>query len=107
MALYADDYFSDMRRIGSDALKSAQRAAARARVAAEVVLAGPVAPAPAIVRVAERRRCDLIVMASHGRGGLQRVVLGSVTEGVLRRTRRPLLVIRCTARRRTTRKRRR
>lgn len=35
---------------------------------------------------------DLVVMGSHGRTGISRVVLGSVTETVLRNTRRPVLV---------------
>jgi nucleotide-binding universal stress UspA family protein len=38
--------------------------------------------------------CDLMAMATHGRGGLQRLALGSVTERVLGATRRPLLVVR-------------
>lgn len=37
--------------------------------------------------------CDLMAMATHGRGGLQRLALGSVTEHVLGITRRPLLVM--------------
>jgi nucleotide-binding universal stress UspA family protein len=37
--------------------------------------------------------CDLIALATHGRGGLQRLALGSVTERVLEATRRPLLVV--------------
>ncbi len=37
--------------------------------------------------------CDLMAMATHGRGGLQRLALGSVTEQVLGATRLPLLVI--------------
>lgn len=39
-------------------------------------------------------RCDVIVMATHGRGGPQRWVLGSVTERVLGATRLPLLIVR-------------
>ena len=37
--------------------------------------------------------CDLIALATHGRDGLQRLALGSVTEQVLEATRRPLLVV--------------
>src|SRR6266849_1673193 len=37
--------------------------------------------------------CDLMAMATHGRGGLQRLALGSVTEHVLGATKRPLLVV--------------
>lgn len=39
-------------------------------------------------------RCDLIAMATHGRGGFQRWVLGSVTERVLGTTKLPILVVR-------------
>jgi nucleotide-binding universal stress UspA family protein len=38
--------------------------------------------------------CDLIAMATHGRGGIQRLLVGSVTEHILRSTRLPLLVVR-------------
>ncbi len=38
--------------------------------------------------------CDLVAMATHGRGGLQRWVLGSVTERVLSATKLPLLIVR-------------
>jgi nucleotide-binding universal stress UspA family protein len=38
--------------------------------------------------------CDLVAMATHGRGGLQRWVLGSVTERVLGATKLPLLIVR-------------
>jgi nucleotide-binding universal stress UspA family protein len=40
---------------------------------------------------------DLIVMGSHGRSGIARLVLGSVTEGVLRRASVPVLAVRCPA----------
>jgi len=40
--------------------------------------------------------CDLIVMATHGRGGLQRLAMGSVTERVLHTTRHPMLIVRPT-----------
>jgi nucleotide-binding universal stress UspA family protein len=46
----------------------------------------------AIIATASDRGCDLIVMASHGRGGLSAVVLGSVTNKVLTHTKTPVLV---------------
>ncbi|RMG55001.1 MAG: universal stress protein [Acidobacteria bacterium] len=51
-------------------------------------------PVPAILRTAEERDVDLIVMGTHGRRGLSRVMLGSVTERVLRETDRPVLTVR-------------
>lgn len=51
-------------------------------------------PAEAIVRVAEMKACDLIVMASHGRRGIRKALLGSQTAEVLVHTTIPVLVIR-------------
>lgn len=42
----------------------------------------------------EVQGCDLIAMATHGRGGLQRWMLGSITERVLDGTNLPLLIVR-------------
>jgi nucleotide-binding universal stress UspA family protein len=60
--------------------------------------------AAGIVRVAENGedaagagvfgRCDVIAMATHGRGGMQRWAMGSITERVLHATRLPLLIVR-------------
>ncbi len=51
-------------------------------------------PAEAIIRVAELRGCDLIVMTSHGRRGAKRLILGSQTAEVVTHTKIPVLVIR-------------
>ena len=51
-------------------------------------------PAEAIVRVAKLSGCDLIVMSSHGRRGVQKMLLGSQTSEVLVKTSVPVLVIR-------------
>lgn len=48
----------------------------------------------AIIAAAENRGCDLIVMASHGRGSLSTIVLGSVTAKVLSHSKIPVLVFR-------------
>ena len=50
--------------------------------------------AEAIIDTARKNDCDLIVMASHGRRGLARVLLGSETQHVLTHTQTPVLVIR-------------
>jgi nucleotide-binding universal stress UspA family protein len=57
-----------------------------------VVREGPAAQD--ILRVAEEKNVDLIVMATHGRSGVQRLVLGSVTEKVIRATSCPVLAVR-------------
>ena len=48
----------------------------------------------AIIDAASARRCDLIVMASHGRRGVSAVVLGSETVKVLTHSKIPVLVYR-------------
>jgi nucleotide-binding universal stress UspA family protein len=47
-----------------------------------------------ILRYCEKRGCDLIVMGTHGRTGLRRLVAGSIAEAVLRRARCPVLALR-------------
>jgi nucleotide-binding universal stress UspA family protein len=47
-----------------------------------------------IVKAAKEWSADLIVIGSHGRGGVQRALLGSVADGVMRHAPCPVLVIR-------------
>ncbi len=51
-------------------------------------------PYAVIVEAAEKRDCDLIMMASHGRHGIQAVLIGSETTKVLTHTKLPVLVLR-------------
>ena len=51
-------------------------------------------PWEAIVEYAQKERCDLLVMGSHGRGGLASLFLGSETQDVLKHTTVPVLVVR-------------
>ena len=50
-----------------------------------------------ILDVARKHEADLIVIGSHGRGGIARALLGSVAEGVLRHSDSPVLVTRTGA----------
>jgi len=50
-------------------------------------------PADAILHVAEQEKVDLIVMSTHGRSGLSRLVMGSIAENVLRRTARTIMFV--------------
>ena len=53
-------------------------------------------PTTEILRVAEEAKSDLIVMNTHGRTGVGRLVLGSVAEHVLRKAPCPVLIVRVT-----------
>jgi nucleotide-binding universal stress UspA family protein len=50
-------------------------------------------PAEEILRLLGPLRCDLVVMGSHGKTGLGRLLTGSVAEEVLRKADRPVLVV--------------
>jgi nucleotide-binding universal stress UspA family protein len=49
---------------------------------------------PAILLTADEKKADMIVMGTHGRSGINRLMLGSVTEKVLHETDRPVLTVR-------------
>ncbi|MFC6717075.1 universal stress protein [Natrialbaceae archaeon GCM10025810] len=51
-------------------------------------------PAPAIIEYAEENDVDHIVMGSHGRSGVSRILLGSIAETVMRRATVPVTVVR-------------
>lgn len=75
-------------------LDAAAAEAARAGVDLQVLHVADRYAAEAIVEAAQRHGCDLIVMASHGRRALGRLLLGSQTSEVLARCGVPVLVIR-------------
>lgn len=51
-------------------------------------------PAPEIVGYATEAGCDLVTMGTHGRGGINRLLLGSVAERVVRKSPVPVLTVR-------------
>ena len=65
-----------------------------AGVACETVMTTPARPYQGIVDAARKTKCDMILMASHGRGELATLVLGSVTQKVLAHSKIPVLVYR-------------
>jgi nucleotide-binding universal stress UspA family protein len=75
-------------------LAATQKAAEGAGVACDAVYERDDSPYEAIIRVAERKGCDLILMASHGRRGVRALLLGSETQKVLTHSRIPVLVYR-------------
>lgn len=79
---------------GQAVVDAAAQAAAAAGVKAQGILAWSDLVAESVIAAAKKHQCDLIVMASHGRKGITRVLLGSETQHVLTHTQLPVLVLR-------------
>ena len=77
--------------------RSAERAAAEARstgVRYRTVVGEASSPEEGILSAARARKCDIILIGTHGRRGLARLALGSVAEQVIRQATIPVLVVR-------------
>jgi nucleotide-binding universal stress UspA family protein len=90
----ADEYERAARATGDEILAKARAKAADAGVTCQSAYVGRQYPADAILDYADENGMELIVMASHGRRGLGRLVLGSQTNEVLTRSKIPVLVVR-------------
>jgi nucleotide-binding universal stress UspA family protein len=75
-------------------LETVERAAKKARVPCESIHVTSDYPEEAILKIAQKKNCDLIVMATHGQGGLRGVFIGSVAQKVLNQSKIPVLVLR-------------
>jgi nucleotide-binding universal stress UspA family protein len=75
------------------ALDEARAMAEQIGLSAETLHVPNAHPATAIIETAKFRGCDLIVMGSHGRRGLRKLLLGSQTSEVLADGRVPVLVV--------------
>jgi nucleotide-binding universal stress UspA family protein len=71
-----------------------EKAAKEAGVPCETLCEISDHPYETIIRVAEQKGCDLIMMASHGRRGVKGLLLGSETQKVLTHSKIPVLVYR-------------
>ena len=102
--IYAEGYAFDQKTI--DGIEAGAREAAQKRVdaiakmakAAGVPCAALVTKAftayEGIIDAAKKQKCDVIFMASHGRRGLSKLIMGSVTQKVLMHSRIPVVVYR-------------
>lgn len=75
-------------------VKKVQAAAEAKGIKARAVTVSSDFTAEAIVSAAKKYKCDLIVMASHGRRGMKRLLMGSETMHVLTHSHIPVLVLR-------------
>ena len=76
------------------ALAPAERQARKAGIRCKSLGVTAAEPWRGILHAARTKKCDLIVMASHGRRGIARALLGSETQKVLTHSRVPVLVVR-------------
>ncbi len=84
---------SQWRDKASRLLEAVQKQAQKLGVKSTAVL-GKGTVWDAIIKAAKKQKCDLVVMASHGRKGVARVLLGSETMAVLTHSQVPVLVLR-------------
>ncbi len=93
-ASYQVELAADLRREAEQTVSAARNKveAAGLQVSTQVIDVQKVWRA--ILDVAQAEQVDLIVMGSHGRSGLDKLVMGSVTQRVLQHTRLPVLVVR-------------
>jgi nucleotide-binding universal stress UspA family protein len=89
-----EDYEAHMRDLAEANLEVLKNAASAVKVECETIVATGSRPHEEIVKAAIAKRCDAIFMASHGRKGLSKFLLGSETQKVLSGSSIPVLVLR-------------
>lgn len=93
---YIDKCLSALREAGKKILAKAEAKVRKRGVKANAVLVETMGHrlTDVIIEQAKKWRADLIVLGTHGRRGLTRLVMGSDAEGVVRSTRVPVLLVR-------------
>ncbi|HEX5343347.1 MAG TPA: universal stress protein [Duganella sp.] len=92
--LSADQFQTQMQNAARHHIEKVTSAARAAGIPCEGIIAMSPNPYEEIVEAASKHGCDLIMMASHGRKGLNKLFLGSETQRVLSHTTLPVLVLR-------------
>ena len=93
-ALSLGDYDRIAEKEAKKALSAIEAEARRARVRCETRTVKGALPWQGILKAARSKKCDAIVMASHGRGGIGGLILGSETQYVLAHSKIPVVVLR-------------
>ena len=92
--LTPEQYDAAAARVAAEALKKVQKAADDEKVPCAAVSTTGRQPWEGILRTAKAKKCDVIVMGSHGRGAIAGMLLGSETSKVLAHSKTPVLVCR-------------
>lgn len=90
----AERYKKHVAALATRYLDVAKGAAAASGVICDLICVADEQPYKAIIDTAEKKGCDVIVMASHGRRGVSAIVLGSETVKVLTHSTNPVIVVR-------------
>ena len=88
------EYETRAKKVAEKHLEAVKKEATAAGVKVDCFYVTSDFPADAIVKAVKKYGCDLIAMASHGRSGLSKMILGSETQKVLANTTIPVLVMR-------------
>lgn len=89
-----DGFDKRSREAGQKRVAAIGRMAKAAGVPFTSVVAKALTPYGGIIATAKKRKCDVIFMASHGRRGLSKLIMGSVTQKVLAHSKIPVVVYR-------------
>ena len=87
------EFFDAQERIANERVRVVVAAATAAGLPCQAHTVEALHPWEAILDHAKTQRCDLVVMASHGRRGLSALLLGSETQKVLTHSTIPVLVV--------------
>jgi nucleotide-binding universal stress UspA family protein len=79
---------------GQTLVDAVEKAAKAKGVATKTVVVRGDVVSDAVLATAKKHKCDLIIMASHGRKGIKRLLLGSETQHILTHSTTPVLVLR-------------
>lgn len=93
-AISRKDYIASAKATAENYLATVTKAATAAGLEVDSVVVASDYPHEAIIQTAKKKKCDLIIMASHGRSGVSGLLLGSVTHKVLTHSKIPVLVVR-------------
>lgn len=102
--IYAEGYAMDQhtrdtieqygRKLGQKHGRTVSKMAEAAGVPFTQVIAKALTPHEGIIAAAKKYKCDVIFMASHGRSGIAKLIMGSVTQKVLSHSKLPVVVYR-------------
>jgi len=90
----ASEVLAELKQAATARLRRLAKEKLDGRVANEIVVTVATNPGNEVVRIAKELKVDVVIMATHGRKGLNHLVLGSVAERVVRESPCPVMTVR-------------